>query len=224
MHTGIGRSLHGRRARAAVAVGLVAVVVDLGVVWLNRYPESIDGRWAVALTTLGVYARLSGGDLPSIGLCGPSGGWRRWVRLAVRLGAVALVCMGAAAVVWVAAGWRLPVQLLPPAAVGPAFLRMCVFAPLLEEAIYRTALCVPLAAVGGPWPAVAASGAVFGLLHVVYGNPSPENVLGGFFLAWAYLRSGSVCVPVLLHAAGNLLVLLGQVGAWYWAAEVGGGL
>ena len=103
-----------------------------------------------------------------------------------------------------------------PAAVGPAFLRMCVFAPLLEEAIYRVALCVPLAATVGAGWAVAASGAAFGLLHAVYGNPSPENVLGGFFLAWAYLRSGSACVPVLLHAAGNLLVLAGQVGGWYY--------
>jgi uncharacterized protein len=68
----------------------------------------------------------------------------------------------------------------------------------------------------GPWRAIAASGAVFALLHVAYGNPSPENLLGGFFLAWAYLRSGSVWLPVLLHSAGNLLCLAAQLGTWYW--------
>ena len=118
---------------------------------------------------------------------------------------------------WVAVGWRLPIVSVALADIGPAFFHMCVFAPLLEEAIYRIALCVPLASFDAKG-AVVASGAVFGLLHVVYGNPSPENVLGGFFLAWAYLRSGSVCLPVLLHAAGNLLALAGRVVVWYYLA------
>jgi membrane protease YdiL (CAAX protease family) len=192
------------------------VTADLWVVWLRRSPESIDGRWAVALVVLAASLWLAGGDLSTVGLNAPAGGWRRWTRLAALLGLAAGVCIGAGVGLWVAAGWRLPVQSVAPAEVGPAFFRMCVFAPLLEETIYRVALCVPLTAVAGPEWAVAASGVVFGLLHVVYGNPSPENVLGGFFLAWAYLRSGSVCVPVLLHAAGNLLILAGQVGVWYW--------
>jgi membrane protease YdiL (CAAX protease family) len=127
--------------------------------------------------------------------------------------------MGAATALWVAAGWRLPVGSVAPGEIGPAFFRMCVFAPLLEEAIYRVALCVPLAAVAGPKWAIVVSGTAFGFLHAFYGNLSPENALGGFFLAWAYLRSGSVCVPVTLHAAGNLLILAGQVGVWYWLTD-----
>jgi len=76
LRTGIGRSLHGRRARVAAALGASAVVVDLGVVWLDRYPESIDGRWAVALTALVAHTWLSGGDLPRPWGCGarPAGG------------------------------------------------------------------------------------------------------------------------------------------------------
>ncbi len=197
------------------AIGLVAVAADLWVVWLNRYPESIDGRWAVALAALTAQVWLSAGDLSTVGLCAPAGGWRQWVRLTALLGVVAVGCVGAAAGLWVAAGWHLPVQSVAPAETGSAFLRMCVFAPLLEEAVYRVALCVPLTAVAGPWPAVVASGAVFGLLHAVYGNASPENLLGGFLLAWVYLRSGSACMPVLLHAAGNLVILCGQIGLWY---------
>jgi membrane protease YdiL (CAAX protease family) len=183
-------------------------------VWLNRYPESIDGRWAVALTSLAALAWLSDGDLSTLGLCGPCGGWRRWARLTVLLGLVGGVCLSVAVALWVATGRRFLVPLAPEEA-SPFFLRACVFAPLLEEAIYRVALCAPLAAVAGPWRAIAASGAVFALLHVAYGNASPENLLGGFFLAWAYLRSGSVCLPVLLHSAGNLFCLAVQLGAWY---------
>lgn len=70
---------------------------------------------------------------------------------------------------------------------------------VLEETIYRLAPCAPLAIVLGPWRAIAVSGLVFGALHVVAGNPSPENVVGGFLLAWVYVKSGSIAVPVLLH-------------------------
>ena len=49
-----------------------------------------------------------------------------------------------------------------------------------------------------------------------YGNPSPENLVGGFFLAWAYLKSDSIIVPVVLHGLGNLAALAGQVATWYW--------
>ena len=62
--------------------------------------------------------------------------------------------------------------------------------------------------------AIAASGVIFAALHFVYGNPSPENAVGGLFLAWAYLKSETIVVPVLLHALGNSLVLAVQVAAW----------
>ena len=62
----------------------------------------------------------------------------------------------------------------------------------------------------------AAGGLAFGGLLAVYGQPSPENLVGGFVLAWAYLKSGTIYVPVLVHGLGNLCVLAGQVGAWYW--------
>jgi membrane protease YdiL (CAAX protease family) len=183
LRTDIGRGLSHVRARVAAIVGLLAIAVDLWLVWLYRYPESIDGRWAVALTAAAAHVWLSGGDLPTVGLSCPSGGWSRWVRLGAALGLVAALCISAMLGLWVAIGWRLPVEWVAPAEIGPRFLEMCVFAPLLEEAIYRVALCVPLAALAGPRWALAASGAVFGLLHAVYGNPSPANLLGGFFLA-----------------------------------------
>lgn len=216
MHTQIGRGLSGVRAGAAAGVGLCAVLVHFWLVWLYRYPESVEGPWALAVICLATLFWLSGGDLHAIGFQFPAGGWLKWIRWSLLLGAVIAACLAAAAGLWTALGRRWPVYATAPAEAGTAFLRMCIFAPLLEESIYRVALCVPLAAITGPWRAIGASGLAFALLHVVYGNPSPENLLGGFLLAWAYLRSESVLVPVLLHAGGNLLVLVWQVGAWYW--------
>jgi membrane protease YdiL (CAAX protease family) len=223
MRTEIGRGLRGRRIGVAAGVGLLTLAADFWIVlavWQAHYTEGVNGRWALALVALTIYLWLADGDLPTAGLTGPAGGWRRWAKLALALGLVAGVVMAAALQLWVAAGWRLPVQSVRPANVVPAFFHICVFAPLLEETLYRVILCVPLAAVVGPWRAVAVSGVVFGLLHVAYGNPSPENALGGFFLAWAYLRSGSVLVPVLFHSAGNLLVLVGQVVAWHLIGDL----
>jgi membrane protease YdiL (CAAX protease family) len=48
----------------------------------------------------------------------------------------------------------------------------------------------------------------FALLHHRYGNLSPENALAGLLLGWAYLRSGSLALPILLHSVGNALVFL----------------
>lgn len=64
--------------------------------------------------------------------------------------------------------------------------------------------------------AIVVSGVVFGGLHVVNGNPSPENLVGGLFLAWAYLKSGTIYIPILLHSLGNFVAWAGQVAAWYW--------
>ena len=216
--TQIGRTLIGGRARWSLAIGLSAVAVDMWLVWLQRYPESVEGRWAVALSALAAFAWLSGGDLATIGLATPAGGWLRWIRISILIGLGVGACVGVAAGICIIADQPLPkISSTAPDEIGSELPRMCVFAPLLEEPIYRIALCVPLVAVLGTWPTVVVSGVVFGLLHVLYGNPGPDNAVAGFFLAWAYLRSGSVYVPVLLHSAGNLFVLASQVGFWYWS-------
>ena len=111
------------------------------------------------------------------------------------------------------------IHALPPHFIGVMFLHMCVAAPVLEETLYRLLVCVPLAGWRRPWLAIAASGLLFAALHFLYGNPSPENMIGGLILAWAYLKSETIVVPVLLHALGNLLVLAMQVAAWYFSGS-----
>jgi membrane protease YdiL (CAAX protease family) len=221
MLTTIGRQLHDSPRNLALAsvVGVFAIATDLALVWWDHYPVSIEGRGAVALVGLAAYFYLVRGDLASVGLTVTTAqGWRYWIRATFLIGlAVAgLIVLGLG--LWVLLGHELPVYTTPPRAFGVSFLHMCVFAPILEEATYRLLICVPLAGWRRPWLAIAASGLAFGGLHLVYGNPSPENLLGGLFLAWAYLKSGTICVSVLLHSFGNLCALVGQIGAWYWLA------
>ncbi|MFO0909530.1 MAG: CPBP family intramembrane glutamic endopeptidase [Isosphaeraceae bacterium] len=220
MQTAIGRGLLGGRLVAAGVLGLVSIGLDLGLLWWNHYPESVEGRWAIGFVVMATYVWLADGDLPSLGFCPPEGGWLRWMRLAVWIGVLAGASVGAGVGCWLALGWKLPVGSVAPGEIGSAFFRMCLAAPLLEEGLYRFALCIPLVRWLGLWRTVAVSGVVFGVLHAFYGNVSPENALGGFFLAWAFLRSGSIVVPVALHAAGNLLVLAGQVGVCYLGSRV----
>jgi membrane protease YdiL (CAAX protease family) len=205
---------------AATAVALLVVVADLALVRWGRYPESVEGRGVLALLALAINVRLVEGDLGSIGLVMPVQGWRYWCRMALLLGVIVGACILLGLGAWLLAGREVPIYATAPGDLGASFLRMCVFAPVLEETIYRLVVCVPLSVCLGPWKAIAVSGLAFGGLHVAYGNPSPENLVGGFFLAWAYLKSESILVPVLLHGLGNLAALAGQVGAWYWLRGV----
>lgn len=218
MHTSLGRQLQqSRRTQvAATVVGVLAIVADLTlVVWAPS--ESLEGRTVVVLVGLGLLVYLSGGDLPSLGLIPrPAPDWGFWVRvtLLVALALPGFVLAGFGLVWWLTDG-NVPLYATAPHDLGSGFLHACLYSPVLEETLYRVLLCVPLAAWGRPWLAVLVSGVVFAGLHFAYGNPSPENMIGGFVLAWAYLRSGSVVVPLLWHAGGNLNALAGQIAVWF---------
>lgn len=222
MRTVIGQRLSSSRAAlaAASAIGALAVSADLVLVGTGSL-DGLETRGALAVLALAAQVRLVEGDLDSVGLrLTPAQGWWAWFRLALAIGLAVLACLVIGLGAWVLSGRELPVYATAPWDLGPAFRRMCVSAPVLEEVLYRLAPCVPLAALLGPWRAIAVSGLAFAALHLVAGIPSPENLVGGFFLAWAYLKSGSLAVPVLLHSLGNLCALAGQVAAWYWLQGV----
>jgi membrane protease YdiL (CAAX protease family) len=87
-----------------------------------------------------------------------------------------------------------------------------VTAGVCEEWLYRGFLLAVVAAVGGGLPdlALVAAGAVaFGLAHAYQGVPGVvlTGVLGALFAA-LYLETGSLLLPVLLHAAVDLRFLL----------------
>jgi membrane protease YdiL (CAAX protease family) len=201
----------------ASAVGISVVTADLALVCWGRYPENIEGRGVLAVVALAAHLRLTEGDLVSIGLqLPPSQGWKWWVKVSLWIGLAVAACDVAGLGLWVLSGRDLPTYATPPSDIGWSFLRMCVFAPVLEEVIYRLALSVPLAVWIGPWGVILVSGLAFAGLHVAGGNPSPENLVGGLFLAWAHLKSESIVVSILLHSLSNLCALAGQVGTWYW--------
>jgi membrane protease YdiL (CAAX protease family) len=58
---------------------------------------------------------------------------------------------------------------------------------------------------------VALSGVVFAALHWIVHAADPFNQFGGFLLAWVYLESGSLAVPLALHALANLAFIAESV-------------
>jgi membrane protease YdiL (CAAX protease family) len=220
VQTPIGQRLRNSPSRLAIActIGVAAIAGDLVLIWWNPpYVNVLDGRWLIGMAALVVNLHLVRGEMASIGLIAkPIQSWRYWVWATLSVGLAVLCCIAVGLSAWVLLGRKLPIYTIPPASAAREFFHMCIVAPVLEESIYRLALCVPLAGLSKPWTAVIVSGLVFGALHVVYGNPSPENLVGGLFLAWAYLKSGTIYVPILLHSFGNFIAWAGQVAAWYW--------
>lgn len=80
--------------------------------------------------------------------------------------------------------------------------------PLIEETIYRGVLCVSLRSVAGYKTTIFISGTLFAFLHFIYGNPAIDNIIGGYFLSWAFLTSKSIIIPVIFHSVGNALFIL----------------
>jgi hypothetical protein len=167
VHTAIGQRLKSSPGQLATASSVAALVVatDLALVWWNHYPESIEVRGPLALVAVAALLRLVQGDLPSIGLQSPVQGWLYWGLLSLLIGLAVGVCIVVGLGTRVLSGHDLAVYTTAPSDVGTALLRMCVFAPVVEETIYRLALCVPLAVWLGPWKAVVVSGLAFAALH-----------------------------------------------------------
>jgi len=219
MHTVIGQCLSSSRRSLAIAtaIAVFVVVADFALILWEYYPHSIKGRGVLAIIGLVAFFWLVNGDLDSVGLrLKPVQGWWYWFRISLLIGLIILAIMLLMGGVWVLTGRDLPVYTTQPHNIVPSVLWFCLFTPVLEEVTYRLVLCMPLAVLVGPRWTIVASGLVFGGLHVAYGTPSPTNFLGGFVLTWAYLKSGSIAVPVILHSLGNLFVRLASIGAWYW--------
>jgi membrane protease YdiL (CAAX protease family) len=184
---------------------------------LNANSQWFWNDATVALIGLVGVLILSNGCTGGLGFRStPAGGWLRWCRMACWLGAAVGLFLVICATVALAAGWQVPVHRTDPALFVPRLLLMCVYAPVVEELVYRSLVVAAVQPALGDRGAIAASGLLFAAVHWIYGNPSPENQIGGFLLAWVFVRSETILVPLALHGGGNLIVLSGQVAAWYW--------
>jgi hypothetical protein len=88
------------------------------------------------------------------------------------------------------------------------FVLAVIWAPLIEEVVYRGIVQARLRQVTGRWVAIGVSGLTFWVYHwVSFEGVSPPHHLGaGLLLAWSYERSRSLLAPTILHAIGNLVL------------------
>jgi CAAX protease family protein len=177
-------------------------------------PDSV--RLLIALAAVGLCWIIVAGDRASLGLAlRPLQPWSYWCRVTLVIAGLTLVSIGVFAALVPLLHLEVAIPRTPPAESLSTFYHMCVTGPLYEEALYRIVLCAPLAAALGPRATILLGGVVFGLLHVVYGNPGPDNLIAGFFLGWAFLKSGTITVPLAWHSLGNGLALISHVINWY---------
>ena len=196
------RSSRGRLIATSV-FGAAAVVADFALV-LTEQQSWIFPRMLLATIVLVVYIHLGAGKPPGFRI--PSWPeWRGWLTF-LGVGGTLLAVGATLAHLWFDVPFRDPHTQLSWVAVNA-----CVAAPIYEEVIYRVALASPSAALLGRRWAIVLNGLVFAGLHVAYGNPDPSNAVGGFVLAWIYLRSRSVALAILAHAIGNLAINFGPV-------------
>ena len=86
-----------------------------------------------------------------------------------------------------------------------------IFAPLVEELLYRGLLLSWLQRVMPVWGAISISALVFAGVHLL--DPNAWLVVPGLFLigmalGYAALRTGSLGLPIMLHAGINLTAVL----------------
>lgn len=98
---------------------------------------------------------------------------------------------------------------------GVTILSASVLAPMVEELLFRGLLQSALARWWrSQWGAVLVSGCAFGFFHMHVFDTVPALAVFGIVLGYAYARTGSLVLVVLLHAVFNcknvLWVILGE--------------
>jgi membrane protease YdiL (CAAX protease family) len=159
----------------------------------------------LVLVAVGLVLRLTGVRAEAIGVVGGSRG-----TLAVAAATVGIVGLAATFIGPVLAEpffGPLPVALDNPWALVPGLI-FAVANAAMEETVYRGALLRWVGSATGPAVAMAVQAAAFGLAHGVgndfAGSPLPvvaATALGGLAFGVLALRSGSLVLPIALHAA-----------------------
>lgn len=85
------------------------------------------------------------------------------------------------------------------------YLVICIFAPLVEELVFRGAILKALLqGYRSHWMAIAVSALIFAVVHA---NPiqMPHAFLMGLLLGWMYYRTKSVIPGILVHWVNNTM-------------------
>lgn len=92
---------------------------------------------------------------------------------------------------------------------------MVVTGPVFEELLFRGAMFSALLRRWGIWVAVVVPSILWAFLHIGYEQWFVASIAAsGVVLAIIRWKSGSLYVPLCLHATGNLLVTLDPF-AWF---------
>lgn len=90
-----------------------------------------------------------------------------------------------------------------------ALVLMCVTDPVFEQVLFRGAMFSALLRRWGIWTAAIVPSILWGVIHIGYEAWFVASITGsGVVLAIIRWKSGSLYVPLALHATGNLLVTL----------------
>lgn len=93
-----------------------------------------------------------------------------------------------------------------PEILVPTLLLACLVGPVAEECFFRGVLYAALRRRASRWLAAAVSGGLFALVHTNVVGFLPIMALGGL-LAHLYDRTGSLAVPMVIHAFHNTLLM-----------------
>lgn len=82
------------------------------------------------------------------------------------------------------------------------FISICIFAPIWEELFFRGILLRRFAMKWKVTTSIIVSSLIFGLLHAG-GSSIFHAFLFGCFLAYTYLKTKNIWVPIILHSVSN---------------------
>lgn len=95
-------------------------------------------------------------------------------------------------------------------------LTLVVFAPIVEEFVFRGVFLTRLIQKTSMWGGILLSSLMFGLLHLDFVG----SFLFGIIASLLYLRTGNLLLPILFHGLNNALAALSVYAPTGWLAAV----
>jgi membrane protease YdiL (CAAX protease family) len=87
------------------------------------------------------------------------------------------------------------------------FSAICIIAPVYEEIVFRGVI-YRLLRKRGVVIAVIVSSTIFSLMHMINGDISIVNIIGGFIFAISFEVEKNLVTPMTIHFAGNASIFL----------------
>ena len=168
-----------------IALGLTAAAVvyaDAWLVWTGKI-SLMSVRPIPPVIALMAYCLLLRGDLPAMDLrFRPIQGFRYWVLATVWIGAAIGTFLLLALAAALLTGYPIRLYRYGPPFFGSCLSKCACFRRFSRKQPYRFGLCAGLVTVIRPRPTIFVSRMIFGAIHILYGNPGPNNLIAGYFL------------------------------------------